>query len=248
MAGLYSFNGFAPGERPTRPIIRPRLREEVTVVVSPFLSMHGNTSEACDLREWSEQQLVAAAKIGRSAPFGELCKRHQKRVFAVVQRMMRNREDAEDAVQDCLLNAFTHMKDFDERSMFSTWLIRIAINAALAKLRKKRRIREVPVNEPDSFPEPGVRREIQDPAPDPEEAYHLRERKKILNTAVAGLRPRARDVVEIYELQEHSVKKTAEILGISTTAVKTRMFHARVALHRMPLLRSITRSNRMSAG
>jgi RNA polymerase sigma-70 factor, ECF subfamily len=222
---------------------RPHLREEVIVVVSPLLSMHGNTSEACDLREWGERQLVAAAKLGRSAPFGELCKRHQKRVFAVVQRMMRNREDAEDAedaVQACLLNAFIHMKDFDERSLFSTWLIRIAINAALAKLRKKRRIREVPVNEPDSFPELGVHREIQDAAPDPEEVYHLHERKKILNAAIAGLRPRARDVVEIYELQEHSVKKTAEILGISTTAVKARMFHARVALHRMPLLQSIT--------
>jgi RNA polymerase sigma-70 factor (ECF subfamily) len=227
---------------------KPAFEEELIVVVSQVLSMHGNTSEACDLREWSERQLVAAAKIGRSAPFGELCKRHQKRVFAVIQRIMRNREDAEDAVQDCLLNAFTHMKDFDERSLFSTWLIRIAINAALAKLRKKRRIREVLVNEPDSFPELGVHREIQDPAPDPEEAYRLRERKKILNAAVAGLRPRARDVVEIYELQEHSVKKTAEILGISTTAVKTRMFHARGALHRMPLLQSITGSSRISAG
>jgi hypothetical protein len=103
---------------------KPAFEEELIVVVSQVLSMHGNTSEACDLREWSERQLVAAAKIGRSAPFGELCKRHQKRVFAVVQRMMRNREDAEDAVQDCLLNAFTHMKDFDERSLFSTWLIR----------------------------------------------------------------------------------------------------------------------------
>jgi hypothetical protein len=87
---------------------KPAFEEELIVVVSQVLSMHGNTSEACDLREWSERQLVAAAKIGRSAPFGELCKRHQKRVFAVVQRMMRNREDAEDAVQDRLLNAFTH--------------------------------------------------------------------------------------------------------------------------------------------
>jgi RNA polymerase sigma-70 factor (ECF subfamily) len=192
---------------------KPAFEEELIVVVSQVLSMHGNTSEACDLREWSERQLVAAAKIGRSAPFGELCKRHQKRVFAVVQRMMRNREDAEDAVQDRLLNAFTHMKDFDERSLFSTWLIRIAINAALARLRKKRRIREVPVNEPDSFPELGVHREIQDAAPDPEQAYHLHERKKILNTAIAGLRPRARDVVEIYELQEHSVKKKRRDFG-----------------------------------
>ena len=69
------------------------------------------------------------------------------------------------------------------------------------------------MNEPDSFPELGVHREIQDAAPDPEQAYHLHERKKILNTAIAGLRPRARDVVEIYELQEHSVKKKRRDFG-----------------------------------
>ena len=218
------------------------------MVVSTFLSAHDDTSELSDLRAWSEQQLIAAAKTGRRAPFGELCERHGKKVFGVVHRMMRNREDAEDAVQDCLLNAFAHVKDFDERSRFATWLTRIVINAALAKLRKNHWKREIPMDEPTPPSEPGRHREIQDDAPDPEETYRLRERRQILNTAILRLRPRVRRVVELHHLQEHSPMGTAQILGISTSAVKVWMFHAKVALHRMPLLQSAGRSVRANAG
>jgi RNA polymerase sigma-70 factor (ECF subfamily) len=160
---------------------------------------------------------------------------------------MRNREDAEDAVQDCFLNAFVHFKDFDGRSRFATWLTRIAINAALMKLRKKRGIREVPMDEPNPWPELGVHWEIEDAAPNPEEAYRLGERKQIVNEAISGLWPRVRKVVELHKLQEHSAREAATILGISTGAVKARMFQARAALHRMPVLKDMGGSNRESA-
>src|SRR6267378_158670 len=104
--------------------------------MTTFFSAQSDTSAVSDLRPWSEEQLIAAAKTGRRAPFGELCERHMKQVSCVTRRIIRNREDAEDALQDCLLNAFVHVKDFDERSRFATWLTRIAINAALIKLRK----------------------------------------------------------------------------------------------------------------
>jgi RNA polymerase sigma-70 factor (ECF subfamily) len=217
------------------------------VVASTFLSAHDDTSEASDLRGWSEQQLIAAAKTGRRDPFGELCERHGKKVFRVVHRMMRNREDAEDAVQDCLLNAFVHVKDFDERARFATWLTRIAVNAALAKLRKNHWKREIAMDEPNPARAPGQQSEIQDNARDPEETYRLRERRQILNTAILRLRPRVRRVVELHELQEHSLRGTAQILGISTSAVKARMFHARIALHQMPVLKSVGRSVRANA-
>lgn len=204
--------------------------------MTTLFSVQSDAAAVSDLRAWSEEQLIAAAKTGRRAPFGELCERHVKKVFRVIHRIMRNREDAEDALQDCLLNAFAHVKDFDERSRFATWLTRIAINAALAKLRKNHWKREIPMNEPDPPCELKRHSEIQDDAPDPEETYRLRERREILNTAIWGLRPRARRVVELHQLQEHSLRETAHILGISTAAVKARMFHARVALHRMPLL------------
>ena len=217
------------------------------MVMTTFFSVQSDTSAVSDLRVWSEEQLIAAAKTGRRAPFGELCERHMKQVSCVTRRIMRNREDAEDALQDCLLNAFVHVKDFDERSRFATWLTRIAINAALIKLRKNRRVREVPIDEPNPSSEPIAQREFRYVAPDPEESCSLRERKRIVKSAISGLRPRARNIVELIHLQEHSIRETAQILGISTAAVKSRIFHARVALHRMPLLQGVAKPNRLSA-
>src|SRR6266481_1222907 len=192
--------------------------------MSTFFSVQSDASAATDLRAWSEEQLIAAAKTGLRAPFGELCERHVKKVFCVIHRIMRNREDAEDAVQDCFLSAFLHLKDFDGRSQFATWLTRIAINAALMKLRKNRGAREVPIDEPNPSYEPVAQREFRDEAPDPEESCSARERRRIVKSAISGLRPRTRNVVELIHLQGHSIRETAQILGISTGAVKGRMF------------------------
>jgi RNA polymerase sigma-70 factor (ECF subfamily) len=215
--------------------------------MSTFFSEQSDASAVNDLRAWSEEQLIAAGKSGRRAPFGELCERHMKQVSCVTRRIVRNREDAEDAAQECFLNAFVHLKDFDGRSQFATWLTRIAINAALMKLRKNRGAREVSMDEPNPSFESVAQREFRDDAPDPEEICSLRERKRIVKSAISGLRPRARNVVELFHLQEHSIRETAQILGISTGAAKARMFHAKIALHRMPLLQSAGRSNRASA-
>src|ERR1700676_2819323 len=216
-------------------------------MMSTFFSAQTDAPAVGDFRAWSEMQVIAAAKTGRQAPFGELCERHLKQVSYVTRRITRNREDAEDAAQECFLSAFVHLKDFDGRSHFATWLTRIAINAALMKLRKNRKAREVPIDEPNSSSEPVAQREFRYDAPDPEESCSLRERKRIVLSAISGLRPRARNVVELIHLQEHSIRETAQILGISTAAVKTRMFHAKIKLHRMPLLQSVARSNRLSA-
>jgi len=212
-------------------------------VMSTFLPPQSAAPTVSDLRDWSEDQLIAAAKSGRRAPFGELCERHMKRVSCVTRRIIRNREDAEDAAQECFLNAFVHLKTFDGRSQFATWLTRIAINAALMKLRKNRGSREVPIDDPNPSSEPVAQREFRYDAPDPEESCSLRERKRIVKSAISGLRPRVRNVVELIHLQEHSITETAQILRISTAAVKTRMFHAKRALHRMPLPHGVGGSN-----
>ena len=211
-------------------------------MASTLFSARSDAAAASDLRALSEKQLIAAAKGGERASFGELCERHMKQVFWVTRGIVRNREDAEDAAQECFLSAFVHLKDFDGRSQFATWLTRIAINAALMKLRKAHGAREVPIDEPNQSSEPVAQREFRYDAPDPEASCSLRERKRIVKSAISGLRPRARNVVELF-MQEHSVSETAQILGISTGAVKTRMFHAKIALHRMPLLQSFGSSN-----
>jgi len=210
-------------------------------VMSTFFSAQSDAAAVSDVRAWSEGQLIAAAKSGRRAPFGELCERHMKQVSCVTRRIIRNREDAEDAAQECFLNAFVHLKDFDGRSRFATWLTRIAINAALMKLRKNRGAREVPMDEPNQSSEHVAQREFPCDAPDPEESCSLLERKRIVESAISGLRPRTRNVMELIHLQEHSIRETAQILGISIGAVKARMFHAKIALHRMPLLQSVGR-------
>jgi RNA polymerase sigma-70 factor (ECF subfamily) len=215
--------------------------------MSTFLSAQSDAAAFSDLRAWSEEQLIAAAKSGRRPPFGELCERHMKQVSRVTRRIVRSREDAEDAAQECFLNAFVHLKDFDGRSQFATWLTRIAINAALMKLRKNRGAREVPIDEPNRSFESVSQREFRYDAPDPEESCSLRERKRIVKSAISRLRPRARNVVELFHIQEHSIRETAQILGISTGAAKARMFHAKIALHRMPLLQGVASSNRLSA-
>ena len=184
------------------------------MVTSTFFLAQSDAAEVNDLRAWSEKKLIAAAKRGRRAPFGELCERHMKQVFGVTSRIIRNREDAEDAAQECFLNAFVHLRDFDGRARFATWLTRIAINAALMKLRKNRGAREVTMEEPNPSAEPVAQREFRDHAPDPEESCALRERKRIVKSAISGLRPRARNVLELLHIQEHSIKETAQILGI----------------------------------
>src|SRR5260370_16675638 len=107
----------------------------------------GNASSD-ELRVVSDERLVAAAKIGHSGAFNNLYKRHAEKMFRITYRILRNREDAEDAVQECFLNALLHLKNFDGRSRFSTWLTRIAINAALMKLRKNHASREFPITKP----------------------------------------------------------------------------------------------------
>lgn len=197
---------------------------------------------------WSEGELIAAAKNGHGGAFGVLCERHEEMILRVTFRITRNREDAEDAVQDSFLSAFVHLANFDERSRFATWLTRIAINSALGQLRKKRGIREIPMDEPSPAGDSRPQLEIPDRALNPEENYRLREREDLVGEAVRRLRPRNRRVVEIHQLGEFSVKETAKILGISVAAAKARMFHARAALRRMPILRGVGQANWSSAG
>jgi RNA polymerase sigma factor (sigma-70 family) len=93
----------------------------------------------------SDSQLLSAAKKGDQAAFGQLFERHSKKIFHSTLRITRNHEDAEDALQDCFLSGLLHLNDFDGRSQLSTWLTRIAINAALMKLRRNRYSKEVPM-------------------------------------------------------------------------------------------------------
>jgi RNA polymerase sigma factor (sigma-70 family) len=179
-----------------------------------------------------DESLVEAAKRGHSMAFATLSERHRQQLFRAAHRITRSREDAEDAVQDALLRAFVHMADFDGRSSFPTWLTRIAINSALMILRKKRASLEIAVDGNDDFGADGPRHEITDHQPNPESCYAQSEEEILLKKAIQSLRPALRVVVQIQQLQECSMRETAETIGISLAAAKGRLFHAKNALRR----------------
>jgi RNA polymerase sigma-70 factor (ECF subfamily) len=192
-----------------------------------------------DFHAASDERLLSAARRGNHAAFGELCSRHSKKIFHVTLRITRNHEDAEDALQECFLNALVHLRDFDGRSLFSTWLTRIAMNAALMKLRRTRFSRETPLEITDEFGNESMHFQVSDQAPNPEDDYAERERDTILRDALGSLRPRLRAAVEIRQLQERSMKETAQMLGISEAATKGRLFQARAALRKSSRVRTI---------
>jgi len=173
-----------------------------------------------------------AAQNEQKLRFDELCQPHLKRVFQITFRITRNREDAEDAMQDGLLQAYLHMGDFDGRSSFATWLTRIAINSALMTLRKRRGHQYVSLDRHADPETPAASLEVADDSPHPEQQYLVRERERKLRQAVRALRPSLRRVVEIQQLEEHSMKETAKLMGLSVCAAKGRLFHAKAALRR----------------
>jgi RNA polymerase sigma-70 factor (ECF subfamily) len=177
-----------------------------------------------------DEELVAAAKRGDEVAFEALVKRHRRAIFLIALRYTRVREDAEDIVQQTFQKAFVHLHKFEGRSSFSTWSTSIAINQALMLLRRRRALREVPIDDSGSDEGTTPAIEIADAGPDPEASYLQRERTRILSEAVGQLRPRIRRAIELQELGELSIRETARYMGLSVAAVKARVFHARRAL------------------
>src|SRR5260370_19157502 len=142
----------------------------------------------------SDQSLVEAAKLGHSTAFDTLSERYRQQLFRAAHRITRSREDAEDAVQDSLLRAFVHMRDFDGRSKLGTWLTRIAINSALMILRKKPASPEIATHSNHNFYPDGPPSEISNPLPNPEKRCAQSEEESMLKKAIQRLRPTLRNI------------------------------------------------------
>ena len=175
--------------------------------------------------------LVAAAQAGQDWAFAELCTRNSKRVFNTIYSVTKNREDAEDALQDSTLRAFLHLKQFDGRSSFATWFTRIGINSALMILRKKR-IRLETSMDATAEGETWQIWQIADYSADPEEHYVGRERSMHLKRAICRLPSALRSVIELGQMEGHSMKQIADNIGISIPATKSRLARAKVALRK----------------
>jgi RNA polymerase sigma factor (sigma-70 family) len=184
-----------------------------------------------DLHSMSDEGLIVAAQSGQEWAFVELCARTSKRAFSSIYSVTRNREDAEDALQDSMLRAFQHLRQFDGRSSFATWFTRIGINSALMILRKKR-VRPETSMDVTAEEESWRHWQISDHSTDPEKHYVVREQSRHLRRAIGQLPTSLRSVIELGQMKGRSTKQIADDMGISVPATKSRLARARAALRK----------------
>jgi RNA polymerase sigma-70 factor, ECF subfamily len=183
-----------------------------------------------DREQRSDQSLVSAAMAGDVTAFTALCRLHSPRLFRTIWQITRNHEDAEDALQDALTRAFIHLKSFDGRAQFATWLTRIALNSALMILRKRKHYPSVSIDSDPQDDDHFFSVDIADRADDPERRLLKSETTEWVRRAIAELDPIPRVAMEFWNFEELSAREGARRLNISKAAFKSRLSRARAAL------------------
>jgi RNA polymerase sigma-70 factor, ECF subfamily len=188
------------------------------------------TAEGGKIAVNDETEVLALARKGDVGAFSQLMKRYETKIFRLAQHITQNREDAEDVLQETFLKAYEHLDQFQGNSKFYTWVVRIAVNQALMKLRKRRSDRSVSLDEGIDTGEDTVIREIAAWDENPEQRYSREELGAILDEAVESLSPPYRTVFVLRDIEELSTEETAEALELSIPAVKSRLLRARLQL------------------
>ena len=183
-----------------------------------------------DYRNASDEELLAAARLSDEGAFVELTGRYAQMVYKRAFRILRNREDAEDVVQEAMLRAYTRLGGFRGSCGFSTWLFQIAINFALMQLRKRKVHSEVSFDQTRNDNQQWAEWEFPDPSPSAEEAYASQQTADLLASAVKRLPSGYRSVVEQYHGRELSLRETAGTVGITVAATKSRLQRARITM------------------
>jgi RNA polymerase sigma-70 factor (ECF subfamily) len=177
----------------------------------------------------TEVELIDALKQGEKRACADLVERFSSQVYRVALRLMDDPSDAEDVLQETFISACDHAEDFEGRSSLSTWLYRIANNAGLMRLRK-RRVPTVSIDEPVELDDDYVPRHLADWSLDPDRLVLTNELRQVMDTGVAQLSEALRTVFVMRDLEGLSTAETAELLGISESAVKVRLHRARLQL------------------
>jgi RNA polymerase sigma-70 factor (ECF subfamily) len=196
-----------------------------------------NAHETAAVESWDELTVVARLRSGDEAAFELLVRRYSGRMLAVARRLVRDEEEARDAVQDAFLSAFRSINRFEGGSQLGTWLHRIAVNSALMRLRGRRRRPECSIDDllpafaPDGHralrPEETVGADVQ---------LEREQLRALLRECVAQLPDGYREVYLLRDIEELSTEEAAAMLGVTTNAVKIRLHRARQAL--MTLVRA----------
>jgi len=199
------------------------------LTISPRMNHEATTREA---------ELVLAAKAGSHAAFAELRQMYSDRLYKRVYSITRNCEDAEDVLQDTFLRAYRALPSFEGKSKFSSWLTRIAINSALAILRRHRSRPEISFEQQPRQGDDFVSLDVPYDALNPEELCDQRQRSRKILYAIERLDPKLRLPLHIRISQEHSINEIAQALGISLASAKSRLYRARKRLMQSPALRN----------
>src|ERR1700758_5578134 len=174
--------------------------------------------------------LVASACTGDVQAFETLVSKYDRQIFRIAQHITQNREDAQDVVQDAFLKAYEKLDQFQGNSKFYTWLVRIAVNESLMRLRKRRTGKMVSIDDDIETEEGSVPRDLADWSPNPEQNYGQAELAEILRKTIQGLPQGFRIVFVLRDVDGLSTEETAETLGLSVPAVKSRLLRARLQL------------------
>ncbi len=172
--------------------------------------------------------LVDRALAGDTAAFEDLVRRHECRVYRTALALTGNPEDAEEALQDTFLNVFQHLGEFRRDSRFTTWLTRIAINAALQKIRRRRET--VSLDDPEAPESTFMPRNFESWRENPEQRYAAEETRRIVEEAIASLPPAYRVVFVLRDVAEMDTVEAAEVLGLTVAALKSRLLRARLMM------------------
>jgi len=182
-----------------------------------------------DMPKPTDDQLVALARTGDSAAFGELVRRHWRKCVDLGCYFLRNRGDAEDQVQNAVMKAYQHLDQYQAEAEFATWLSRIVANQCLMLMRERRRARFVYLDEPSSEPK-SLPIQLSSGGPDPEGAYSYDQLTQVLEAEVNCIPRLLRNVVLLRDIQELPMRDVAERLGLTVSAAKSRLVRARAEL------------------
>jgi len=177
----------------------------------------------------SEQELISRAKAGDTRAFEELMRRNQGKIYNLGMKLLRNREDAADLLQETFIKAYESLPKFEEKSSFSTWIYRIAVNFALMKLRRDRR-RKVSFDELKEAEAINDRKTILNWASSPQAHLKNTELRAIIDDAIASLPPKYRTVFLLHDIEDVPIARVGEILSLSVPAVKSRVHRSRLFL------------------
>ena len=191
--------------------------------------------------------LVRAAQSGSTAAFAELRSLYSHRIYKTIIGIVRNKEDAEDVLQDSFFRAYLALKSFEGRANFYTWLTRIAINSAFMVLRKRRSHLEISIHCSSRPDGESVPFDFVDSTPDPEESYDRHQRHLRIMSAIRKLSPSLREVVECRIIKECSLTETADELDITEAAVKSRLYRARRRLASSSTIGTLARDRMLLA-